>query len=200
MLSTLPGLPHDKCIANSCTVHKASVHPVMISHSNQQSHGFTVTSCRRCKRGRCHRRRRWLSGSGPPPLLSDPDSRRSPSSTGRTMDSWLCTLDLLAIKPNLGIGHRMRSYIAAKSWLKYSVWLWTTCGQCSMALARVVVHWCFLKAPKLPQIITMTKSEVLSAGDEKLCVLHRAITNKAESVPFIFTIVFSSLPPFGKKL
>ena len=42
------------------------------------------------------------------------------------------------------------------------------------------------------EIIIKTKSVALSAGNEKSCGLPRAFTNKADSVPFMFTIFFQS--------
>ena len=71
-------------------------------------------------------------------------------------------------------------------------------------LARVVIHGRFVIARKpslrnIPaEIIMKTKSVALSAGNEKSCVLPRAFTNKADSEPFMFTIVFPSLLSFGE--
>ena len=42
------------------------------------------------------------------------------------------------------------------------------------------------------EIIIKTKSVALSAGKEKSCDLQRAFTNKADSVPFMFTNLFQS--------
>ena len=48
------------------------------------------------------------------------------------------------------------------------------------------------------ETITKKKSVALRAGAEKSCVLLRAFTNEADLGPFRSTIVFPSVPSFGK--